>query len=215
MRLFSRLSVVLSAVAVLGFVAFSSVQARDKDHKGMHNKKDKHEMHKKHHGKKGACPMQVGTKKGKKCARAKACNKKGKHKKHKKHHGKEGACPMQPGCKKPEQCRKKMHSVIEDLESAQAALEDGKNEAASKKLSKAIKQLKQMKGMMHQQGGSSAEPVNTRCPIMGRKLDPENTPEELTRQFQGKTVGFCCAACPKRWDQLSEEEKKEALNKSK
>lgn len=44
--------------------------------------------------------------------------------------------------------------------------------------------------------------ANERCPIM----EGEPTPE-LTRQWDGKTIGFCCEGCPEKWDAMSEEEK--------
>jgi hypothetical protein len=53
--------------------------------------------------------------------------------------------------------------------------------------------------------------VNVRCPIMGTKIDPADVPEELTRQWKGKTVGFCCPGCPAKWDELTDEQKKEKL----
>jgi hypothetical protein len=56
-----------------------------------------------------------------------------------------------------------------------------------------------------------AEIVNTVCPIMGTKIDPDKVPAKLTRRFQGKTVGFCCAGCPAAWDKLSDEAKTEKL----
>lgn len=54
--------------------------------------------------------------------------------------------------------------------------------------------------------------VNARCPIMGNKLDRDNVPESLTREWNGKKVGFCCAACPPKWDKLSDEEKQKKLD---
>jgi hypothetical protein len=53
----------------------------------------------------------------------------------------------------------------------------------------------------------SAEFVNTHCPIVSSKIDPDKVTPELTREFQGKKVAFCCAGCPAQWDKLSEEEK--------
>lgn len=44
--------------------------------------------------------------------------------------------------------------------------------------------------------------ANETCPMMGGKPT-----EELTRQWNGKTIGFCCEGCPEKWDELSEEEK--------
>jgi len=47
---------------------------------------------------------------------------------------------------------------------------------------------------------------NTACPIMGGSPSPE-----LTRKFDGQTVGFCCDGCPEKWDALSPEVKAEKL----
>ena len=57
-----------------------------------------------------------------------------------------------------------------------------------------------------------AKPVNTHCPIMGGKIDPDNIKPELTRQFKGQTIGFCCGMCPAKWDKLSDEQKQAKLD---
>jgi hypothetical protein len=36
-------------------------------------------------------------------------------------------------------------------------------------------------------------------------------PASLTRQFEGKTVGFCCEMCPPAWDKLSDADKAKKL----
>ena len=54
-------------------------------------------------------------------------------------------------------------------------------------------------------------PVNVRCPMMGTKLDPANVPSHLKRQFEGRTVGFCCSGCPDAWDKLTPEQRRERL----
>lgn len=54
--------------------------------------------------------------------------------------------------------------------------------------------------------------VNNRCPIMGSSIDPENVPEELTREYQGRKIGFCCGGCPRAWDRLSDEQKQAKLD---
>jgi len=46
--------------------------------------------------------------------------------------------------------------------------------------------------------------ANARCPIMGGEPTPE-----LTAQYKGKTIGFCCDGCPQKWAALSEEDKAE------
>ncbi len=46
--------------------------------------------------------------------------------------------------------------------------------------------------------------ANTKCPIMG------GTPtDELTTEYAGKTIGFCCDGCPQKWATLSEQEQAE------
>jgi len=54
--------------------------------------------------------------------------------------------------------------------------------------------------------------VNTKCPIMGGKIDPANVPAKLTRMFKGQKVGFCCGGCPAKWDKLTDEQKEAKLN---
>ncbi|TWU33656.1 hypothetical protein Q31b_57130 [Novipirellula aureliae] len=46
--------------------------------------------------------------------------------------------------------------------------------------------------------------ANSKCPIMGGKPT-----KELTAEYDGKTIGFCCDGCPQKWAALSEEEKAE------
>ena len=54
-------------------------------------------------------------------------------------------------------------------------------------------------------GDADGGVVNSKCPIMpARDVSPDTN---LTREFKGKTVGFCCAGCPAEWDALSDEEK--------
>ncbi len=57
-------------------------------------------------------------------------------------------------------------------------------------------------------GVNAARPVkvdNVRCPIMGMAVS-ETLPSN-TRQYKGKTIGFCCSDCPLAWDKLSDDEK--------
>jgi hypothetical protein len=127
------------------------------------------------------------------------------------------ACPMMKKgaeCETPEQCAAKLDGVLDGLKAAQKALKDGQTDEASKKLAAAIEHLEMCQKWMQKHSAAAAgKPVNTVCPIMGGKVDPENTPKKLTRTFEGKTVGFCCAMCPKKWDKLSDEEKTEKLKK--
>jgi hypothetical protein len=85
------------------------------------------------------------------------------------------------------------------------------------------------KGMMHPGAGKMAEMkcpmcgkmmapqakvVNGVCPITGNKIDPYTVPDDLTREFQGKKVGFCCPACPPAWDKLTDQEKQAKLDQA-
>ncbi|MGB2822214.1 MAG: hypothetical protein WBF17_14615 [Phycisphaerae bacterium] len=58
-------------------------------------------------------------------------------------------------------------------------------------------------------GGPAAQAkvVNAKCPMMGNTIDPAAVPANLTREFKGQKVGFCCAGCPAAWDKLSDEQK--------
>lgn len=49
--------------------------------------------------------------------------------------------------------------------------------------------------------------VNDNCPIMGGEVS-EDAP---TVQWNGKTIGFCCAGCDQKFMALSDEEKSEKL----
>ncbi len=57
----------------------------------------------------------------------------------------------------------------------------------------------------------TVEVVNTTCPIMGEPIDSDAVPAELTRTWQDKTIGFCCAGRPEKWDELSDEQKQAKL----
>lgn len=65
---------------------------------------------------------------------------------------------------------------------------------------------------MHAGGAVGGPPgagavVNTRCPIMGGKVNPAVS----TRTQDGRKVGFCCRGCPPAWDKLTDEQKKAKL----
>ncbi len=49
--------------------------------------------------------------------------------------------------------------------------------------------------------------INSTCPMMGSAMDPAKVSADLTREFKGKKIGFCCGKCPAKWDDLSDEEK--------
>ena len=46
--------------------------------------------------------------------------------------------------------------------------------------------------------------ANTKCPIMGGKPNAD-----LTAQYEGETIGFCCDGCPEKWAALTAEQQAE------
>jgi len=52
------------------------------------------------------------------------------------------------------------------------------------------------------QAAGSVTLANDVCPLMGGKAK-----ESVTVEWNGKTVGFCCADCIPGWEELSDEEK--------
>ena len=55
----------------------------------------------------------------------------------------------------------------------------------------------------------ATEIVNTHCPVMGGKINPE-----MTADYDGGKVAFCCPPCLDEWAKMSDEEKKAALEKA-
>ena len=49
--------------------------------------------------------------------------------------------------------------------------------------------------------------VNAKCPMMSDSFDKTKVAPALVRDFAGQKVGFCCAACPDKWDKLTDAEK--------
>ena len=139
---------------------------------------------------------------------------------------KDAACPRcaamtGEGHKHRHAARKHMHGccaaradALKALDAAEKAIEADEKEAALAAIAKARKLLTPPPAEKPEAAQADAEQsgvVNTRCPIMGTKLDPAKVPAELTRQFEGKLVGFCCGGCPAAWDDLSDQEKKAKL----
>lgn len=50
--------------------------------------------------------------------------------------------------------------------------------------------------------------ANTKCPIMGGKPTAD-----LTAEYNGETIGFCCEGCPEKWAELSAEDQAEKFAK--
>ncbi len=60
-------------------------------------------------------------------------------------------------------------------------------------------------------GGSEMQKAafNTMCPVSDEPVDPAAP----TRQYAGKTVGFCCDHCPAKWDKATVAERDAMLAK--
>lgn len=58
--------------------------------------------------------------------------------------------------------------------------------------------------------GSAMTASNTVCPVSGRAMDPEAP----TREYKGRTVGFCCDDCPKKWDTSTDAQRDAMLEKA-
>lgn len=72
--------------------------------------------------------------------------------------------------------------------------------------------LKEAGAAKDDKSATDAGVVNNRCPIMGSSIDSDNVPEELTREYKGRKIGFCCGGCPRAWDRLSDEQKQAKLD---
>ena len=50
--------------------------------------------------------------------------------------------------------------------------------------------------------------ANAKCPIMGGKPKAE-----LTANYEGETIGFCCDGCPEKWSAMPAEQQAVAFAK--
>jgi len=64
-------------------------------------------------------------------------------------------------------------------------------------------------------GSSKIAVVNTKCPITGEALSPDGVAENLTRDYKGQKIGFCCDGCPAEWEKLTDAAKDAELAKAK
>lgn len=108
-------------------------------------------------------------------------------------------------------CAAKVAAALKKIDAAILAVEAGKTKDALA----VLKEARTLVAAAHK-AFLRVKPkqtfVNAKCPIMGGKIDPEHTPAELTREFHGRKVGFCCAGCPKVWDKLTDAQKQAKLD---
>jgi len=124
-----------------------------------------------------------------------------------------------------------MAALKQLLQEAKEAADGGDAKKASKKIAEAQQLMEKQHTIAHARmqkahaaltGGvkcpycgkamSDGGVVNTKCPIMGGKIDPAKVPAKLTRTFHGKKVGFCCGGCPVQWDKLADDAKAKKLH---
>jgi len=126
------------------------------------------------------------------------------------------ACPM---CSLRAERAGRLTEAIQALREAAKAADGGNAAAASAGIAKALDLLapcqEAMKGPCPMCAAHKGGIVNARCPIMGTQLDPAKVPAELTREFRGQKVGFCCGGCPAAWDKLTDQDKQAKLDAAK
>jgi hypothetical protein len=49
--------------------------------------------------------------------------------------------------------------------------------------------------------------ANLKCPIMGGPIEAGKVTKDLTREWKGLKVAFCCPMCPGPWDKLTDAQK--------
>ncbi len=97
-----------------------------------------------------------------------------------------------------------LEQIFTHVESADTALAGNDVTKAKQELADAKGLIAQWRQMGHHATSMAAGKVsNAKCPIMLLPVG-ENTPPELTRQFKGLTIGFCCNSCLTQWDKMSD-----------
>ena len=108
---------------------------------------------------------------------------------------------------------KKLGEALKAIDKAVEAVKAGNRDKALAELDKAKQLVAACNKAMLKMCKGKGKIVNVLCPIMGTKLDPSKVPAKLTRIYEGKKIGFCCAGCPGAWDKLSDQQKREKLGK--
>ena len=134
------------------------------------------------------------------------------HQGHKMHMAATNAPSKTGGHNMHEMHMKKLSQAMKAIDKAVKQVEAGNKEKALVELAEAKKLvLACHKAMTEMHKGKI---VNAQCPIMGTKLDPKKVTASLTRTYNGKKIGFCCAGCTSAWDKLTDQQKKEKLGKA-
>ncbi len=138
------------------------------------------------------------------------------------HPGKMGKRDMKKKMKKHSEGRvltlEKIHTkhlpmISGSIEKAIKAIEAGNKKTALAELHKAQKMLTAIKKGI----AKHVKPkfVNSKCPIWGTPIKPDEVTKDLIREYKSQKVAFCCANCLPAWDKLTDAEKNEKLTKVK
>jgi hypothetical protein len=96
--------------------------------------------------------------------------------------------------------------AIVSISKAVKAIQSGDRQTELAELSKALDKLMTVYKVMEIQGKNHF--INSlQCPIMGSPINIKMVDENLTREYKGQKVAFCCAGCPSAWDKLNNAEK--------
>ena len=115
--------------------------------------------------------------------------------------------------------------AIQSIGQAVKAIESGDRQTELAELTKAVNMLAAIHESLGKhvkapstpsapKGASRAQSrdlANSRCPIMGSAVKSDSIPANLTRDYNGQKIGFCCAGCPTAWDKLTDAEKQVKL----
>lgn len=103
--------------------------------------------------------------------------------------------------------------VVMSIDKAKKALASGDKRTVLAELEKAQEMLVAIRAAL----GRHVKPqfANNLCPIMGAPIRAERVTKNLTRDYKGQKIAFCCAGCPATWDKLSDTQKLAKLAKAK
>ena len=100
--------------------------------------------------------------------------------------------------------------AILSIAEAVKAIQSGDRQTELTELSKALEKLitvhKAMESQVKLQYANSLH-----CPIMGSSIFINMVDINLTRDYKGQKIAFCCPGCPAEWDKLTEAQKQAKL----
>ncbi len=97
-------------------------------------------------------------------------------------------------------------TAIMSLAEAIKAMKAGDRQTEVAELTKATEKLL----AVYKALGTNARPQFANsliCPIMGSSIDRNTVDANLTRDYKGRKVAFCCGGCPSEWDKLDDSQK--------